>query len=197
MDTHVKNTSVNIWIIQPWNNEFTSDKANDLCNSRFEKSWSWDHLGIILGSSWDHLGMVLGQSVGYVFTLFLLLRDMFGACLGHVWANFWITFGKLFRKQLRSQNRMKLCQITFRLKVKILMRSRGRSRVLLNYVRQPYVHFFYGCALACMLWGNHKVFHESCKSEVPLSMQGGGAQGEQNVSTWSLIDSVAAFTPFL
>ena len=110
-------------------------------HSRLEKSWSWDHLGVILGSSWDGFRTKC-------WSVLLIWFHFVGTCLGHVYAHFWNTFRKMVSNKLRSQKRMKLCQITFLLKIKLLMRSRGRSgdfvswlvrEVLLNYVRQLYV----------------------------------------------------------
>ena len=56
-----------------------------------------DH-GIILGSFRDHLGIILGWFYDEVLVSFLLCFHFSGTCLGHVWAHFWNTFGKLFRK---------------------------------------------------------------------------------------------------
>ena len=63
MDTNVKNTSVTVWIIQQWNNEFPlqSQWFVIILGSR-----NHDH-GMISGSFWDHLGLVVGQSVGQLF----------------------------------------------------------------------------------------------------------------------------------
>ena len=98
-----------------------------------------DHFGIILGPSWDGFRTKCWSIFYFVFSHF---RDMFGTCLGTL-------LKYVVQKQIKSQNRMKLCQIAFRLKMKLLMRSRGRSgvfcfldffrKVLLHYVRQPNV----------------------------------------------------------
>ena len=121
MDTNVRNTSVQVWMIQQWNNEFTL--ATQQWFSRISGSRNHDH-GIVSGSFWDHLGMIFGQSVGPFLICVWLSRNMFGTCLSTLLDHFW----EIVLKELRSRNRMKLCQITFRFKVKHLMRSRGRSR---------------------------------------------------------------------